>query len=66
MANTWTGKLVMKMHNNRIKQKDIAEKLQTNPGYVSHIINGMPCSAEVQDRFKTAVDEIIAERKAAK
>lgn len=63
MAEKWTGKLVLKMHNNRIKQKDIAAKLGRTNSYVSNVINGYPVDEDVKNRFISAVDELIAEKK---
>lgn len=63
MAERWRDKLVLKMRSNRIKQKDLANKLGKSDPYISHVMNGMQVSDEMQRAFKTAVDELIAEKK---
>ena len=52
-----------KMKANRIKQKDIANKLECTEQYLSMVFNGKKNSSVIFDRINTAIDEIIAERK---
>ena len=58
----WTGHLVGKMHNNGIKNDDLASKLGVCKGYISMVLNGKKTPKGAKERFESAVNEIIAER----
>lgn len=61
MPKEWTGDLVGLMHNNRITFAQLAEKLGVTNRYVSMVINGHREPAGAEQRFRAAVEELIAE-----
>ena len=63
MVEKWTGKLIGKMHNNRVSLTDVAQELGVTKAYVSMILNGTRKPPEAQRRLETAVDAIIARKK---
>ena len=62
MPSEWTGALVLKMHLNKIRWSELADKLGVGKSYISQIKNGYPVSDVMKEKIETAVDEIIAER----
>lgn len=62
MIPKWTGHLVGKMHNNKVTNIDLAEKLGYDKNYVSMVLNGKKTPKGARERFEKAVDEIIKER----
>lgn len=64
MVEKWTGRLVGKMHNERIRAEDIATELGVTPAYVSMILNGKRNPPGAKVRLEAAVDAIIEKRKA--
>lgn len=62
MIPKWTGHLVGKMHNNRISNIDLAEKLGYDKNYISMVLNGKKTPKGARERFEAAVEEIIKER----
>ena len=65
MPEAWTGRLIGKMHNNDISYEDIAKKLECGKAYICMILNSKRKPPEIQKKMETAVNELIAERKAA-
>ena len=63
MVEKWTGRLVGKMHNERIRAEDIATELGVTPAYVSMILNGKRNPPEAKARLEGAVNAIIEKRK---
>ena len=65
MPKEWTGDLVGLMHNHRITFAQLAEKLGVTNRYVSMVINGHREPAGAEQRFRAAVEELIAEAHAS-
>lgn len=65
MPAQWTGDLISKMHLHNISKKQLAEHEGLHPKYVGMILNGKKTPPNAEERFNKAVDEIIAERRAA-
>lgn len=65
MPKEWTGNLVGLMHNNKITFAQLANKLGVTNRYVSMVINGHREPAGAEQRFRAAVEELIAEAKAS-
>ena len=63
MVEKWTGKLVGRMHNERIKAEDIAAELGVTAAYVSMILNGKRKPAGAKERFEAAVTAIVQKKK---
>ena len=62
MPQKWTGDIVGKMHNNRVTYDELASKLGVTKAYISMILNGARNPAGAQERFETALNELISER----
>ena len=60
MPKKWTGDLVGLMHNNKISFQMLADKLGVTNRYVSMVLNGHREPAGAKDKFRRAVDEIVA------
>lgn len=63
MPKKWTGDLVGLMHSNKISFQMLAYKLGVTNRYVSMVLNGHRNPTGAEDRFRAAVNEIIAEKK---
>lgn len=59
----WTGKLVGRMHVERVSQVDLAAELGCTKAYVSMILSGIKKPAGIQQRMENALDAIIARRR---
>ena len=64
LVEKWTGRLVGKMHNERINAEDVASEMGVTPGYVSMILNGKRNPPGAKVRMEQAVDMIVKKRKA--
>lgn len=62
MLNKWTGNVVGKMHTYNITQQELAERVGVSRQYLNMILNGKKNPKDAQERFKTALDQLIAER----
>jgi transcriptional regulator with XRE-family HTH domain len=60
----WTGRLVGKMHNERVTYDELAAKMGVTKSYVSMILNGARRPEGVKERMEEAFSEIIKKRKA--
>lgn len=59
MIEKWTGALIGKMHNNGIKQVELAQKLGLTNAYVGMILRGERKPPNIRTRMETALDELI-------
>lgn len=58
----WIAEVVGKMHVNKIKQTELAEKMGIRRDYLNKILNGFDKPANAEERIMKALDELIAER----
>lgn len=65
MPEEWTGHLIGKMHNHRIKKCDLAAELGVTAAYVTMIFNGTKTPAGARERLEAGVDAIIQRRETA-
>ena len=63
MNEKWTGKLIGKMHNEKVTMQEIAEELGVTKAYVSMILNGVRKPKGIQNRMETAFSAIVDKRK---
>ena len=59
----WTGRLVGKMHNERINSAELAAELGVTPAYVSMILNGKRNPPGARERLEKAVNSITERRR---
>ena len=63
MPEKWTGRLVGKMHNERVTGDELAEEMGISKSYVSMILNGKRKPDGIRERMETAFDAVIQRRK---
>ena len=63
MPEKWTGRLVGKMHNEKVTYEELAQELGVTKAYVSMILNGSRKPDGIRERMEGAVDAIIKRRK---
>lgn len=64
MPEKWTGRLVGKMHNERITYEELAEELNVTRAYISMILNGKRSPNGIRERMEEAVERLIERRQA--
>lgn len=63
MPAQWTAEIIGKMHMHRIAKKRLAEHLGVTPEYVSMVLNGHRTPSGAEERFQSALADIIREQK---
>lgn len=63
MPEAWTGRLIGRMHNNRITYAELGAELGIGKAYVCMILNGVKKPKDIQKRMENALDAIIERRK---
>lgn len=59
MPEKWTGRLIGRMHNERITYEQLANEMGVNKAYISMILNGKRKPPNIQKRMEAAFDAII-------
>lgn len=59
---TWQGEVKGIMYSEGITNREIAHKLELTESYISKLFTGKVRTVGAEDRIRTAVAEIIAER----
>lgn len=62
MPEKWTGRLVGKMHCERVTVEELAKELGYNKGYVSMILNGKRRPEGARERLEGAFRAIVERR----
>ena len=62
MPEKWTGQLIGRMHNYKVTYDDLSKKMGLSKGYISQVLNCSRRPPNAQQRFESAVNEIIVER----
>lgn len=60
MPAQWTADIVGEMHLVGISSKTLAEHMGLHPKYVSAILNGHRAPSKAEQKFRAALDELIA------
>ena len=63
MIEKWTGAFIGKMHNNGIKQCELAKKIGITNAYAGMILRGERKPPNIREKMETALNELIAEKK---
>lgn len=61
MLAQWTADLVGQMHKHKISKTQLADHMGVTREYVSMVLNGHREPTGAEQRFRRAVDELIAE-----
>ena len=59
MPEKWTGRLIGRMHNERIPYEQLANEMGVNKAYISMILNGKRKPPNIQKRMEAALEAII-------
>ena len=59
MPEKWTGRLVGKMHNERITYEQLAKELGYTKTYISMILNGKRSPDGIRRKMEEAVDRLV-------
>mgnify|MGYP004487198201 FL=1 len=59
MPEKWTGRLIGRMHNERITYEQLANEMGVNKAYISMILNGKRKPPNIQKRMAAALEAII-------
>lgn len=65
MVEKWTGRLIGRMHNERVTYDELAEELGVTKSYVSMILHGTRKPAGIKERMEAAFDAILQRKKEA-
>ena len=63
MPAKWTADIVSEMHMHRIEKKVLAKQLGMTQEYISMVLNGNREPPNAEERFRSAVETIIENRK---
>ena len=63
MVEKWTGRLVGRMHNERVTYDDLAEEMGVTKSYISMILNGARKPEGVRERMEAAFSAVVEKRK---
>ena len=59
MLAQWTAELVGQMHQHRISKTQLADHMGVTREYVSMVLNGHREPTGAEQRFRTALDDLI-------
>ncbi len=65
MPEKWTGRLVGRLHNERITYEELAKEMGVTKAYISMILNGARKPEGIKDRMEAAVATIVERKKAS-
>jgi transcriptional regulator with XRE-family HTH domain len=63
MPEKWTGRLIGKMHNERVTYDDLAAELGVTKSYICMILNGARKPKDIQERMEAAFEVVVNKRK---
>ena len=66
LREAWTGEIVAQMHVNEITQGELAKKMCVTRVYLNRLLTGAQVAKGTEERCREAVNQIVAERRAAR
>lgn len=63
MPEKWTGRLIGKMHNERITYDELAKEIGVTKSYISMILNGKRNPPGIRNRMEKAVNTLIGKNR---
>ena len=63
MVERWTGRLVGRMHNERVTYDELAAEMGVGKSYISMILNGTRKPDGIRERMEAAFNAVIEKRK---
>lgn len=65
MPEKWTGRLIGRMHNERITYQDLAAELGVTKAYISMILNGRRSPDGIRNRMEGAIDHLVRKKRSS-
>ena len=62
MPAQWTGRIVGEIHNNKLKNKELAEEVGWNEKYLSQVLNSDNPPKKAEEKLTAALDRILERR----
>lgn len=62
MVEKWTGRLVGRMHNERVTNDELAAEMGVTKSYVSMILHGTRKPAGIKERMEAAFNAVLQKR----
>ena len=66
LPEKWTGNLVGRMHNEKVRLEDLANEMGVSKGYVSMLLNGQRKPPNAKERLNAAFQAVLDKRKQQK
>lgn len=66
MPEKWTGRLIGKMHNERVTYEALGAEMGVTKAYVSMVLNGARNPQKARERFEAAFERIVQRKKSEK
>jgi transcriptional regulator with XRE-family HTH domain len=63
LPEKWTGRLIGRMHNERVTYDNLAAEMGVTKSYVSMILNGARKPEGIKDRMEAAFAAVLEKRK---
>lgn len=63
MPEKWTGRLIGRMHNERVTYDDLGAEMGVTKAYVSMILNGTRKPEGIKERMEAAFNAVLEKRK---
>ena len=63
MPEKWTGRLVGRMHNERITYDELGAEMGVTKSYISMILNGSRKPEGARERMEAALSAVLQKRK---
>ena len=64
MPEKWTGRLIGRLHNERVTYEELAKEMGVTKSYISMILNGARKPEGVRERMEAALATIIEQKRA--
>ena len=62
MPEKWTGRLIGRMHNERVTYDDLSKELGCTKSYISMILNGRKKPKKARERLEAAFESILKKK----
>ena len=64
MPEKWTGRLVGRMHKERVTYEDLGKEMGVTKAYISMILSGARKPEGIRERMESALNSVIERKKA--
>ena len=63
MPEKWTGRLIGRMHNERVTYDELGTEMGVGKAYISMILNGRRSPEGIRERMEAAFNAVLQKRK---